>query len=192
MLLPSRMKAQDFHLRRCISSVIMIVQVSEGDGDVVRKDSGIVQMLDLVMVIHLNGAIDMPSKSVVVEQLVDEIKKQFSTVGTSRRSLVLDDLVLDQDRHEVSRSSQPLQLTPMEYALLEYLLLHPDRVIRESTLMESVFHSNGKAKPLNTLWVHMHRLRKKVDEGHPTKLLFTIRGVGYVLRTPAVRRERAS
>jgi DNA-binding response OmpR family regulator len=163
----------------------MVVQIKEGAHALPAGDSKLVQMLDLVMVIHLNGAIDMPQKSVVVDRLVGEIKKQFSGLPNATRSLVLDDLVLDQDRHEVSRASKRLTLTPMEYSLLEYLLLRPDRVIREHTLLSEVFHSNGKVNPQNTLWVHMHRLRKKVDRGHPTRLLYTIRGVGYVLRTPA-------
>lgn len=171
----------------------MLVQVNEGDGTLRQKDADVVQMLDLVMVIHLNGAIDMPSKSVVVEQLVGEIKRQFSNVRSTMRALVLDDLVLDQDRRDVTRGSRRLTLAPMEFALLEYLMLHPDRVIREKTLMEDVFHAKGDGKPLNTLWVHMHRLRKKVDHGHPRRLIYTIRGVGYVLRTPAASvREQAS
>lgn len=171
----------------------MLVQVSEGDSLLPQTDAGRVQMLDLVMVIHLNGAIDVPAKSVVVEQLVGEIKRQFSNVRSTMRALVLDDLILDQDRRDVLRANRRLQLAPMEFALLEYLMLHPDRVIREKTLMEEVFGSKHDEKPLNTLWVHMHRLRKKVDQGHPRRLLYTIRGVGYVLRTPTASvRERAS
>lgn len=172
----------------------MLVQVNEGhEPRGLRKRSDLMQMVDLVMVIHLNGTVDIPSKSAVVERLVNEIKKQFSTVRTTQRSLVLDDLVVDQDGHRATRGARALSLTPMEFSLLEYLMLHPDRVVSEKTLMGQFFHTNGKLKPLNTLWVHMHRLRKKVDQDHPRKLLFTIRGVGYVLRTPArMPEEQAS
>jgi DNA-binding response OmpR family regulator len=172
----------------------MIVQVSEGlEVSPDRAPGDVMQTVDLVMIVHLNGGVDVPSKSAAVERLVAEIKKQFATVNSTRRSLVLDDLVLDQDAHRVTRGSKTLALTRMEFSLLEYLLLHPDRVVREKTLMDHFFNVDGEAKPLNTLWVHMHRLRKKIDHGHPRRLLYTIRGVGYVLRTPAkVFEEQAS
>ena len=72
----------------------------------------------------------------------------------------------------------------MEYTLLEFFMLHHNRALSEDLLMRSVFRSAPKGGRCNTLWVHIHRLRKKIDRPHEVPLIHTIKGRGYILKSP--------
>ena len=139
---------------------------------------------DVVVVIYLNGADKSGTQTAAVAKIVDEIQRHIGDERPPDDVLTLADLRMDRNRRELSRAGKPIHLSPMEWALLEYLLLHRDRVQTEHVLMESVFGSTQKGGRFNTLWVHMHRLRKKVDERAAVRLIHTIRGVGYILKTP--------
>lgn len=140
----------------------------------------------LVVVVHMNAGVNGASNATAVQHLVDEIKDRFAGVETDQRWLVLGDLVLDREAREVTRGSRRIHLAPMEYALLEYLVLHPDRIFSEAHLMDAIFGGPRDGRRYNTLWVHLHRLRKKVDADVPIRLIHTIRGAGYMLRSSLV------
>ncbi len=139
---------------------------------------------DVVVVIHLNK-VNEAVRADMVDGLVDEIKKRFEDCEPTRRSLAFGDLVIDVDRREVIRGAERIHLSPMECALLEYLVLHRNRVISEERLMRDLFPTAKAARQFNTLWVHLHRLRKKIDTNASDRLIHTIRGGGYLLRSPA-------
>jgi DNA-binding response OmpR family regulator len=92
------------------------------------------------------------------------------------------DLVMDVVRHEVRRGNRLIELTPREYALLEYFLRHPGQVLTRTQILSSVWRYDAYLSS-NAVDTYIHYLRDKVDRGHDRKLLHTVRGVGYVLRS---------
>jgi two-component system OmpR family response regulator len=96
-------------------------------------------------------------------------------------TLQLADLELDLLSHTVRRGSQIIELWPLEFRLLEYLLRNAGRVVTRNMLLEDVWNLNFDPQT-NVVEVHMSRLRGKVDKGFATRLIQTVRGSGYVLR----------
>ena len=95
--------------------------------------------------------------------------------------IVVGDLSIDVLGRVVQRGSQRIDLSPREFALLEYLARNAGNILSRTMLMEHVWDINQD--PLtNVVDVHVNRLRKKVDHGFNEPLIHTIRGVGYVLR----------
>lgn len=98
-------------------------------------------------------------------------------------TLQLEDLKMDVASRTVKRGNQELDLTTREYELLEYLLRHQGQVVSREMLAREVWKETVRHSPLdNLIDVHMVRIRRKVDEGFPTKLVHTVRGVGFVLK----------
>lgn len=90
------------------------------------------------------------------------------------------DLVLDDDRHEVTRGDRPLELTPTEFRLLRHLLRHAGSVVGRPELLAAVWdYPYGDAVIDTAIW----QLRRKVDAEGP-RLIHTVRGYGYALRAP--------
>ncbi|TMB55278.1 MAG: response regulator transcription factor, partial [Deltaproteobacteria bacterium] len=93
------------------------------------------------------------------------------------------DLELDLISRRVTRGNKPIELTSREFDLLEYLVRHHQRLVSREMLARDVWKEPSRATPLdNVIDVHIARLRKKVDQDAPTKLIHTVRGVGFVLR----------
>lgn len=88
---------------------------------------------------------------------------------------------MDRDRHEVRRCGRTIALTAKEYALLEYLLLHPNSVHTRDELFNGVWGSDFLGDS-NLIDVYVRYLRGKIDDGFEDKLVHTVRGVGYTLR----------
>ncbi len=98
--------------------------------------------------------------------------------------LTFEDLVLDVRAHEARRGQRTLQLTRTEFLLLELFMRHPRQVLARSVIFESVWGYDFGASS-NSLGVYMGYLRRKTElEGEP-RLLHTVRGVGYALRSAA-------
>ncbi len=100
--------------------------------------------------------------------------------------LRIADLVLDLRRHAVERAGKPIELTPKEFSLLEYLLRNHGQAVSRAMITERVW-GYGFDSYSNLIDVHINHLRKKLDHGFDPKLIHTVKGVGYVLedRTPA-------
>ncbi|MGE8066323.1 response regulator transcription factor [Pseudomonas sp. NPDC089569] len=97
--------------------------------------------------------------------------------------LKIGDLVIDQLRRTVQRGERKITLLPREYALLHYLAEHADEMVTRTMLFEAVW-DYAYDERTNVIEVHIGRLRRKLDAEGETPLLQTIRGAGYVLRTP--------
>jgi DNA-binding response OmpR family regulator len=94
--------------------------------------------------------------------------------------LQVGDLVLDTATRQVSRDGAAIELTAKEFALLEYLMRHPDRVLTRSLIAEHVW-SYDFDNVTNVIDVHIKNLRRKVDGPFEQKLIHTVRGAGYRL-----------
>ncbi|HEY8666955.1 MAG TPA: heavy metal response regulator transcription factor [Tepidisphaeraceae bacterium] len=96
------------------------------------------------------------------------------------------DLEIDLLRHKVSRGGKRLDLTPKEFALLLLLTRRSGEVLSRTLIAEQVWDMNFDSDT-NVVDVHVRRLRAKVDDPFETKLIHTVRGVGYVLEDPQSR-----
>jgi two-component system response regulator MprA len=95
--------------------------------------------------------------------------------------LVVGDLMLNPDTHEVTRGDRPVDLTQREFELLEYLMRNERIVVPRQRLLEEVWGYDPFATT-NTIEVFVSNLRRKLEAGGEARLLHTIRGAGYVLR----------
>ncbi len=134
------------------------------------------------------GADDYVTKPFAFEELLARVE------AVSRRPAQMAppvhrvaDLELDTGTREVRRAGRRLDLTPKEYAVLEYLIRHPGRVMSRTLITEYAWDYHFDPGT-NIVDVVINRLRKKIDSGFPVKLIHTVRGVGYVLK--AGERER--
>jgi two-component system copper resistance phosphate regulon response regulator CusR len=98
-----------------------------------------------------------------------------------KEHLRVDDLEIDLQRHKAVRSGVPLNLTPKEFLLLAHLARAPGEVVSRTEIAEHVWEIGFKTDT-NVVDVVVRRLRAKVDDPFKTKLVHTIRGVGYVLK----------
>ena len=95
------------------------------------------------------------------------------------------DLSLDVQRRVAQRGGVEILLTPREFDVLHCLMRHQGQVVTRAMLAESVWRDAPRATPLdNVIDVHLAHLRRKIDDGHPIKLLRTIRGVGLLICAP--------
>jgi two-component system, OmpR family, copper resistance phosphate regulon response regulator CusR len=101
-------------------------------------------------------------------------------------ALRLQDLEMDVVSRSAKRGKRMIDLTTREFELLQYLLRHQGQVVSREMLARDVWKEETRHSPLdNVIDVHMVRLRRKIDEGFATKLLRTVRGVGFVLKAEA-------
>jgi DNA-binding response OmpR family regulator len=97
--------------------------------------------------------------------------------------LKLSDLEMDLVTRKVIRNSKSIELTGKEFELLDYLLRNQGHVVSREMLTRDVWQETSRAKPLdNVIDVHIAHLRQKIDDPFDTKLLHTVRGVGFILR----------
>ncbi len=105
-----------------------------------------------------------------------------STQATEPTTLSAGDLRVNLVTREVTRAGQAIELQVREFALLEYLMRHADRVVSKALILEHVWDYSFDPQT-NVVDVVVCRLRDKVDRGFDKKLIHTVRGVGYVLKT---------
>jgi two-component system copper resistance phosphate regulon response regulator CusR len=98
----------------------------------------------------------------------------------SQSVLAIDDLKLDRIEHRVERSGRRIDLTAKEFALLEYLMRNTGRCVTRAMIIEHVWNLTFDTTT-NVVDVYINYLRRKIDDGHVTKLIRTVRGVGYEL-----------
>ncbi len=131
------------------------------------------------------GADDYLTKPFAFTELLARVQALIrrSTGAAEPTRLSYADLSLDLLSREVHRAEQALELRPREFALLEYLLRNPGRVVSKTAILSHVF-DYGFDPRTNVVDVLVHRLREKVDKDFEPKLIQTVRGAGYALRLP--------
>jgi DNA-binding response OmpR family regulator len=127
------------------------------------------------------GADDYMIKPFSTEELLARVRARLRDKQPVTNIIVYRDLVMDRDRHEVQRGGKPVNLTAKEYALLEYLLLHRNKVHSRDELFNGVWGSDFLGDS-NLIDVYIRYLRGKIDDGFEDKLITTVRGVGYTIK----------
>jgi two-component system, OmpR family, response regulator len=128
------------------------------------------------------GADDYVTKPFAFEELLARVEALARRPrALASPVLQVGNLEIDQATHEVRRAGEPIELTPKEYTVLEYLARHAGRVMSRTLITEYAwgYHFDPGT---NIVDVVINHLRKKVDARHARKLISTVRGVGYVLK----------
>ena len=130
------------------------------------------------------GGDDYVTKPFSLEEVIARLRALLRRSGATQTrtdsTLVVGDLTLDEDSHEVTRAGVEIQLTATEFELLRYLMRNPRRVLSKAQILDRVWNYDfgGQA---NVVELYISYLRKKIDAQRPP-MIHTMRGAGYVLR----------
>ena len=131
------------------------------------------------------GADDYLPKPFVIAELIARVRALGRRSGDSKSPLIrLADLTLDTVTRQAQRGGVTIELTTREYRLLEYLMRSAGRICGRMAILEKVWDYDFDPGS-NIVDVNVMRLREKIDAGFQTKLLHTVRGIGYVMKEGA-------
>lgn len=130
------------------------------------------------------GGDDYVTKPFSIEELVLRLRALLRRSGIGEEGngaqIVVGDLVLDEDSHEVTRSGEQITLTTTEFELLRYLMHNPKRVLSKTQILDRVWGYDFGGRS-NIVELYISYLRKKIDSGRDP-MIHTLRGAGYVLK----------
>jgi two-component system OmpR family response regulator len=130
------------------------------------------------------GADDYSVKPFAFGELLARVRAMVRRGGTERPStLTVDDVCLDPATHTVRRTGELVDLTPKEFALLEFLMRHPSEVVSRTRILEHVWDVNYEGFS-NVVDVYVGYLRRKLGRPSEEAFIRTIRGVGYIVGAP--------
>src|SRR5512143_678748 len=136
-----------------------------------------------------SGADDYLVKPFEVDELRARIRALLRRESSDKTGLLsVGDLELDPATHTVRRAGKPIELTAKEFSLLEYMMRHPNHLITRE-MAEQHLWSYDHVVASNVVDVYIRRLRRKIDDPHPVKLLETLRGAGYKISAPEKNRS---
>jgi len=130
------------------------------------------------------GGDDYVTKPFSLEEVVARLRALLRRAGTTAEreasTLVVGDLTIDEDSHDVSRDGQEIRLTATEFELLRYFMRNPKRVLSKAQILDRVWNYDfgGQA---NIVELYVSYLRRKIDTGR-VPMIHTLRGVGYMLK----------
>ena len=133
------------------------------------------------------GADDYVTKPFSLEEVITRLRvilRRGNVTDDSNEDSTLRyaDLTLNDDTHEVTKAGEIVELSPTEFNLLRYLMLNAEVVVSKAKILDNVWHYDFGGDG-NVVESYISYLRRKVDTGD-VQLIHTVRGVGYVLRTP--------
>ncbi|WP_025737771.1 response regulator transcription factor [Mycobacterium genavense] len=133
------------------------------------------------------GGDDYVTKPFSIEEVVLRLRALLRRTGVttldSGAQLVVGDLVLDEDSHEVTRAGEPISLTSTEFELLRFMMRNSKRVLSKAQILDRVWSYDFGGRS-NIVELYISYLRKKIDNGRDP-MIHTLRGAGYVLK-PAI------
>ena len=134
------------------------------------------------------GGDDYVTKPFSIEEVVLRLRALLRRTGVttedSGAQIVVGDLVLDEDSHEVTRAGEPITLTSTEFELLRFMMHNAKRVLSKAQILDRVWSYDFGGRS-NIVELYISYLRKKIDNGREP-MIHTLRGAGYVLK-PAAR-----
>jgi two-component system response regulator MprA len=168
---PSRTREPDAQRYR------LVVETGPRDPEPVSTNAVIVQLTGL------EAATDYLVRTVTLDEFLVHVRALVRSGAAEDGVLRFSDLTLEPATRAVARGNRPIDLTPIEFSLLELLLRNPGRVIHRAAISHHVWgYDFGSSS--NSLNVYVGYLRRKTELAGEPRLLHTVRGVGYVLRDP--------
>ena len=184
-------EAQRLASDKTFDLVILDLNVNGSDGlDVLRKIRAKKPDLPVIMVAAVNaaeehvrlleaGADDSLGKPFSFAELAARIRAVLRRGSRPAHAVLrIADLEVDRVAHAVQRAGRSIDLSPKEFALLEFLMRHEGQAVTRSAIVEQVWKLNFDTMT-NVVDVYINYLRRKVDSGYDRPLIRTIRGVGY-------------
>ncbi|ORB13099.1 response regulator transcription factor [Mycobacterium noviomagense] len=130
------------------------------------------------------GGDDYVTKPFSIEEVVLRLRALLRRTGVTRvdsgAQIVVGDLVLDEDSHEVTRGGEPIALTSTEFELLRFMMRNAKRVLSKAQILDRVWSYDFGGRS-NIVELYISYLRKKIDNGREP-MIHTLRGAGYVLK----------
>lgn len=129
-----------------------------------------------------SGADDYLAKPFALDELLARVRALVRRNSVEKNILLkAADLKIDVQEHKVSRNNIEIQLTPKEYSILEYLMRNKNHVVSRTKLSEHVYDYHFDTDT-NVIDVYINKLRNKIDKDFDKPILFTVRGIGYVIK----------